>query len=301
MKINYSLPDKVFQITVSVILGVIVLAMLYPLYFTVIASFSNPHQVARGNVIFLPKDFSLDAYKNIFINAHILIGYRNTIFYTFFGTIWNLLLLIPCGYAMTKQGLKGRGIIMGIFIFTMYFGGGMVPYYFLIKNLGLINNPLVMIIPSGVSVYNIIIVRTAIMGSISSELIDSAKIDGAGEFRIFLQIVLPLSKAIIAVMALFHGVGHWNSFFNALMFISNPNLYPLQLVLRQILILNQSLVINYEALTDVEALEAAIRRQNMAEAMKYSLIFVASVPVLAAYPFVQKFFVKGVMIGSLKG
>jgi putative aldouronate transport system permease protein len=299
-KMHETASDKVFQIINNLLLAAVLVVMIYPLYFTIIASISNPHQVALGNVIFLPKGFTTDVYKRIFEYDLLWIGYRNTLLYTVFGSLWNLILTIPCGYALTKRGLKGRGIIMGLFVFTMYFGGGMVPSYLLIKNLGLINHPLVMILPGGVSVWNLIVTRTSLMNSIPDELVDAAKIDGAGEFRMFGQIVLPLSKAVIAVMALFYTVGHWNSFFNALLYINNRNLYPLQLVLRSILIMNQQINIDMIGM-DTEEIILAIQRANLVEAMKYGIVFIASVPVLVAYPFVQKYFVKGVMIGSLKG
>ena len=300
MKTRFSISDSIFNTINIVLTAILLVIMIYPLYFTIIASISNPHQVALGNVIFLPKEFTLEVYSNIFNNSQLWLGYRNTVLYTFFGVIWNLLLTIPCAYALTKRGLKGRGIIMGIFVFTMFFSGGMIPTYLLIKDLNLINNPLVMILPGGASVYYLIVTRTSLSSSIPDSILEAAKIDGAGEFRIFASIVLPLSKAIIAVMALFYGVGHWNSFFNALIYISDSRLFPLQLILRNILILNQELRIDITA-AETEQIALALRRANMAEAMKYGIIFIASLPVLIAYPFVQKYFVKGVMIGSIKG
>jgi len=300
LKTRFSISDSIFNTINIVLTAILLVIMIYPLYFTIIASISNPHQVALGNVIFLPKEFTLEVYSNIFNNSQLWLGYRNTVLYTFFGVIWNLLLTIPCAYALTKRGLKGRGIIMGIFVFTMFFSGGMIPTYLLIKDLNLINNPLVMILPGGASVYYLIVTRTSLSSSIPDSILEAAKIDGAGEFRIFASIVLPLSKAIIAVMALFYGVGHWNSFFNALIYISDSRLFPLQLILRNILILNQELRIDITA-AETEQIALALRRANMAEAMKYGIIFIASLPVLIAYPFVQKYFVKGVMIGSIKG
>jgi len=300
MKLKNNLQDKIFLFFIHFFIIIFLIIIIYPLYFTVIASLSDPYKVALGQVVILPKGFSTNVYKYIFEYKELWIGYKNTILYTLFGTLWNLLLTIPCGYAFTKKGLKGSGILMGIFIFTMYFGGGMIPYYILLRDLGLINNPLVMIIPGGMSVYYMILTRTSLQNNIIPELLEAARIDGAGEFRIFGQIVLPLSKAVIAVIALFYGVGHWNSFFNALLFISDYKYYPLQLILRNILILNQNISVELDY-TDIEMAMATQHRQVMAEAMKYGIIFVASVPVLVAYPFVQKHFVKGVMIGSLKG
>lgn len=189
---------------------------------------------------------------------------------------------------------------MGIFVFTMYFGGGMIPYYMLIKTLGFINNPLVMIIPGGISVYNMIVTRTFFQSSIPDNLLEAAKIDGAGEFKVFFFIVLPVSGAIIAVQGLFAAVGHWNSFYSALLYINEKKYYPLQLILRDILVLNQSLDVDLKTATIDEIMNAA-KKAYLAETMKYGIILLASLPVLAAYPFIQKYFVKGVMIGSLKG
>lgn len=295
-----SVLDRAFVIVNTILLTIVLIVTIYPFYYTIIASFSDAYSVVKGQVILLPKNFTLDIYLNIFKSQEIWTGYRNTIFYTAFGTLWNLFLLIPCAYAMTKKGLKGRTIIMGIFVFTMYFGGGMIPYYMLIKSLKLINNPLVMVIPGGISVYSMIVTRTFFQSSIPDNLLEAARIDGAGEFLVFFRIVLPVSGAIIAVQALFAAVGHWNSFYNALLYINETKYYPLQLVLRNILILNQSLNVNIETAT-IQEIAAAQKRAYMAETMKYGIIIIASLPVLVAYPFIQKYFVKGVMIGSLKG
>jgi len=278
----------------------ITLLIIYPLYFTIIASFSDPYQVMRGEVLFFPKGLNLNAYKNILKNDEIWTGYLNTFFYTVSGTLYAIAVTVPCAYALSKKGLKGRNIIMGIFVFTMYFGGGLIPYYLLIKSLGLIDTAAVMVVPSAMSVFNMIVTRTFFQTNLSDELYEAAKIDGCSEFGIFLRIALPLSGAIIAVIALFYAVGQWNSFFSALLFLDNRRLYPLQLVLRNILIRNQSMKIDITSMR-AEELQAQIKEAFMAETMKYSLIFISSLPVLVAYPFVQKYFVKGVMIGAIKG
>ena len=274
--------------------------VLYPLYFTIIASISEPVNVARGSLAFFPKGLNFNAYKNVFKNDIIWVGYGNTIFYTLGGTLFNILLTIPCAYGLSKKGLPGRKTLLWIFLFTNYFQGGLIPSYLVVKGLGLPNTPWVMIILGGISVYNLIVTRTYFQNSIPEELYESARIDGYSEILIFLKIALPLSAPIVAVMALFYGVAHWNSFFTALIYINNEKLYPLQLVLRNILILNQQLNLDLNTLS-TEEIESLAQRAYMAETMKYSLVFIASFPVLCAYPFVQKYFVKGVMIGSVKG
>lgn len=292
--------DRIFDFINTFLVILIVIACIYPLYFTVIASFSEPEEVLKGKVIFLPEHFTLDSYRTVFSYGKIWRGYLNTAMYTVFGTLYNLFLLLPASYAMAKKGLKGRNVLMALFVFTMYFGGGMVPTYMLMKDLHLINSPLVMIVPGAFSVYNMIITRTFFSSNFPPELAEAAKIDGAGEFRIFVQIALPLSGAIIAVMALFNALGHWNDFFNAMLYISDARYFPLQLVLRDVLLMNQN--VNFSSTTmSTEALADLRRRQYLAETMKYSLIFIANLPMLVAYPFVQKYFVKGVTLGAIKG
>lgn len=227
-------------------------------------------------------------------------GYRNTLLYTFVGTAYNLTLLIPASYALSKKEMKLRGPLMMMFVFTMYFGGGMIPTYMNLKRLGLINSRWVLILPGAFSVYNMIITRTFFASNFSESLAEAARIDGAGEIRIFFQLALPLSSAIIAVMALYHAVGHWNSYFNALLYLNDAGKYPLQLVLRQVLLLNSAINIDTASMSTEEIMDL-VRRQKLAETMKYAVIFIANAPVLAMYPFVQKYFTKGVMIGSVKG
>lgn len=203
---NQTRGDRIFDIVNHVLLILVVIACLYPLYFTVIASFSDPYSVVRGQVIFWPQGFTLDSYRAVFQYKQLWVGYRNTILYTIVGTLYNLFLLLPCAYAMAKRGLKGKGVLMGLFVFTMYFSGGMIPSYLIMKQLGLINTSWVLILPGAFSVYNMIVTRTYFSSSFPEALAEAAKIDGAGEFRIFLTICLPLSGAIIAVMALFNAL-----------------------------------------------------------------------------------------------
>ena len=293
--------DKVFDFVNVALMAVLMVIILYPLYFTVIASFSDPYRLMRGEVLFLPKGITLDAYKNVLKNDEIWMGYLNTILYASTGTVYALAITIPTAYALSRQELRGRSVFMGYFMFTMYFSGGMVPGYVLIKQLGLLNTRYAMVIPAGMSVYNMIIANSFFKSSIPKELYEAARIDGANEYRTFFQVALPLSGAIIAVIALYTLVGHWNSYFAALLYLNDDAKFPLQLVLRNILLENQQLKIMETSSLDTKQLEAIQRRAMMAETMKYALIFISSLPVLAAYPFVQKYFVKGVMIGAVKG
>ncbi|MBQ8231773.1 MAG: carbohydrate ABC transporter permease [Lachnospiraceae bacterium] len=293
---------SMFDVCNTIFMLLVLLIIVYPLYYAVIASFSEASAVASGKVIWKPIGFTLDSYKQVFSNEKIWIGYANTIYYTVCGTLFNLFLTIPTAYALSKKNLPYRNFIMTIFMITMYFGGGMVPNYLLVKNLGLLNTRTVLIILGGISVYNLIVTRTYFSTSISESLYEAADIDGAGEFQKFLSIAVPLAKPIIAVMVLYYAVGHWNSYFNALLYVSDKSLEPLQSVLRRILILNEDALnqaLLTESLSADELLDAA-KRSQLAYTMKYAVVFVASAPLLIAYPFVQKYFVKGVMIGAVK-
>lgn len=299
MKLSRS--DHVFNFVNGAILFILTLVMLYPLYFVLIASFSEPNAVVKGQVMFLPKGFQLTAYRNVFKEANVWIGYRNTILYTVLGTLYNLALTIPAAYVLSKRNLPGRNVLMGYFFLTMYFSGGMIPTYIQIKNLNLLNTPWVLIIGAGVNCWNLIVTRQYFTNTIPEELYESADIDGASDLRAFVRIAIPLAAPIIAVMALFYAVGHWNSYYSALLYVRKSDYFPLQLVLRNILISNEMALANVMLEGDTEAIAAAAQKAYMAEAMKYALIFIASAPMLCIYPFVQKYFVKGVMIGSIKG
>lgn len=286
----------------TALLLLLTLICLYPLYYTVIASFSDYVAVATGKVGFLPVGFQITAYEAVFQNKEIWTGYRNTILYTVFGTIFNLFLTIPTAYAMSKKRMFGHGILTWFFLITMYFSGGMVPTYILYKDLGLINNPLVMIVTGGLSVYNMIVTRTYFSNSIPDSLYEAGAIDGSSEMGMFFRIALPLSAPILAVMALYYAVGHWNSYFNAMMYLSKKAYHPLSLVLRRILIMNEN-ALSDDLLSNLDPSLIAdmARKANMAVVMKYALVLISSAPMLVAYPFVQKYFVKGMMIGSVKG
>ena len=299
--------DNIFDAFNIFFMIVILFIELYPLYFTIIASFSDPTAVNLGKTMFWVHDFTLEPYKNVMNKSEIWIGYRNTIFYTFFGTIWNLVLTLPTAYVLSKKDLPYRSVVSWYFLFTMYFGGGMIPTYLLVRDLHLLNTPVTIILLGGLSVGNMITTRIFFQTSIPKDLYEAARIDGASEFRQFFGIALPLSAPIIAVMALYYGVGRWNDWFGALIYLNDSELSPLQLVLRRILILNQSGAgsgVQYtedQLAADPELRKEVERMKHMAEGMKYSLIWIASAPLLIAYPFVQKYFVKGVMVGSLKG
>ena len=300
--IRKSKSDRIFDTVNIFFMSLFMIVSIYPLYFIVIASFSDPYKVLNGSVYFWPAGFTLESYQNVFREGRIWQGYFNTINYTVFGTLFSLLLTIPAAYTLTKKGMLGRKFLIFYFLIPMYFGGGLVPTYLQVKSLGLMNTPYTLIVLGGISMYNMIVTRVFFQSSIPEELYESARIDGAGELRVFATIALPLAKPIIAVMALFYAVDNWNSYFNALIYISNDNYQPLQIVLRNLLINNQMMISNMVSdLMDPDEVLAAARRQYMAQGMKYALIFVSSAPLLAAYPFVQKHFVKGVMVGSVKG
>ena len=288
--------DKIYDAVSSIILGIIIIIMAYPIYFMVIASFSDPTFVNAGKVILLPKGIMLDGYKRIFGYSQIWNGYKNTILYTVLGTSINLCLTLTAGYCFSRGDFKGRKFFMLLFAFTMFFNGGMIPTYLLVFKLGIKDTIWAMVLPNAASVWNIIIARTFFQSNISKELENAAQIDGCGSIRFFFHIALPLSKALIAVLILFYAVGHWNAFFNALIYLESDELYPLQLILRNILLVNQAA--DPSMLGDVQDM---IMFQKLADLIKYGIIVVAAVPVLILYAFMQKYFIKGVMVGSLKG
>lgn len=288
--------DKIFNIITYILLTIGVILVIYPLYFIIIASFSDPNMVLNGKVWLFSQGVSLDGYRYILRYDRLWIGYRNSIFYTIAGTLVNLILTLPCAYALSRRELVGRNVIIAFLAFTMYFSGGLIPTYLLVMKLKIYNTVWVLLLLGGASVWNIIISRTFFASNLPSELREAALIDGCNEFRFFFSIALPLSKALVAVMILFYGAGHWNSYFKALVYIRNENLRPLQLVLREILITSQS---NAAALLgDFDQLEEL---QRLSEMIKYGVIIVASLPLLVLYPFLQKYFVQGVMIGAIKG
>ncbi len=298
--IKQSRGDRVFDIVNLTILTILMLLVLYPLVFIVSASISNPDLVNTGKVILFPRGLTFEGYIRVFQDKEILIGYRNTIFYTVCGTMINLFLTLTAAYPLAKRNLKGRGWLTLFFTFTMYFSGGMIPTYLLMKNLHLINTYFILMITGAVSTHNLIICRTFFANGVPQDLEEAAFIDGASPIRAFITIVLPLSRALIGVMVLYYGVGHWNSWFSAMIYLTQRDKIPLQLVLREILIEQQTKASMMEAgeYVDELLLDAAVR---VAALVRYAVIIVSSAPVLIIYPFLQKYFDKGVMIGSLKG
>lgn len=273
----------------------------YPIYYAIIASFSDYNAVATGKVGLLPVGFQLTAYEAVFENEQIWQGYLNTILYTVGGTAFNLFLTIPAAYAMSKKRMLGHTLLTWFFLITMYFGGGMIPTYLLNKSLGLVNNPMIMVIAGGLSIYNMIVTRTYFENSIPESLYEAGRIDGSSEIGLFFRVALPLSMPIMAVMCLYYAVGHWNGYFTALIYLTKTKYQPLALVLRRILIMNQTALDDAIASSDPNLLANAVTRANLVVTMKYALVMIASIPMLILYPFIQKYFVKGVMIGSVKG
>lgn len=286
--------DIAFNIFLYALCILILIIIAYPLYFIIIASFSNPSEVANGNVWFWPSQFTVDGYKELFRHGDIWVGYWNTILYTLVGTLIGLVVNISAAYSLSRKDLVGRKLITFFFIFTMFFNGGLIPTYFTVRDFHLYDTFWVMVLPFSVVVYNIIVARTFFDSSLPKELLDAAQIDGCGNLRFFFSIALPLSKAVIAVIALYIAVAQWNSYFNALVYIRSENLKPLQLVVRNILITNQSLVGAGDGLAAQEAM-------RLANLMKYAVIIITTVPIMCVYPFVQKYFSQGVMIGAIKG
>lgn len=294
-KISNSREDKIFNIIIHIIIAALLVIIAYPLIFVLSSSFSSKDAVTNGKVFLFPVDFSLEGYEAVFKKNDVIIGYRNTFIYTIIGTMINLFLTMIAAYPLSRKDLPfGKGLTL-LFTFTMIFSGGMIPTYMLVKSVGLINKPAVMVLVGSISAYNLIIARTFIQNNIPTELLEASRIDGCSDFLYFAKIVLPLSKSVIAVLTLYYAITHWNSYFNAFIYLNNRKYWPLQLYLREILLENQ---IDASQIVDPELQEA---KQGMANLLKYSLIVVSTIPVMLLYPFIQKHFVTGVMIGSVKG
>jgi len=299
-RIKEPFQDRVFYVFLTIILTLLMIIILYPLYFVVIASFTDPVVVGSGKILLYPEKFTLAGYENIFQNDKIWLGYRNTIFrYVIPGTIVNVLVTTMAAYPLSRKDLIGRNFVMGLYIFTMYFSGGLIPTYLLVGSLGLNNNPLVIILMGAFSVYNMIIARTYFANSIPYELQEAAMVDGCSTQRMFFAIIIPLSKPILAVLALYSAVGHWNAYFNAMIYLTDKQYQPLQLVLRQILLTGSAL--EHSVSTVAASAESESNLEALGTLAKYCVIVVSTAPVIAAYPFLQKYFIKGVMIGAVKG
>lgn len=288
-----SMEDRIFDAVVFILVALVLIITVYPLYIVVVASFSAPLDVISGQVWIWPKGFNVEGYKRIFMNGDMLIGYRNTLVYTVLGTLVSIVLTMSAAYPLSRSKLFGRGAIMFLFAFTMFFRGGMIPSYLTLKGLGLYNNLAVMLLFGALSVYNVIVARTFLQNTIPNEVYEATEVDGANDIQTFFKIVLPLSMPILAVLTLFYAVGIWNNYFTGLIYLKDRSRYPLQMFLREILVT--------QADSMSEGLEADMNKMLVQESVKYGAIVVSSVPMIILYPFLQKFFVKGVMIGAIKG
>ncbi|MHA0855541.1 carbohydrate ABC transporter permease [Paenibacillus sp. CMAA1364] len=297
MHLQLTRSDKIFNWLNIIVIGIFTLIILYPLLFVVFASFSDPRQIFDNVLLLWPRGFTLEGYKRVFENRDIWMGFKNAIIYTGLGTAVNVIMTTLAAYPLSRRDFRGRNVITILFTFTMFFSGGLIPTYLLNQELGIINTMWVMILPGAVSVYNMIIMRTYFQQNIPQELEESAFIDGATDMQLLIKVVLPLSTPIIAVMMMFYGVGRWNGYFDAMIYLSDRELFPLQLILREILVQNQM----------GDAANQAIMNSNQGEvnalkqSIKYAVVVVSSIPVLILYPMVSKYFEKGIMVGAIKG
>lgn len=296
MVIHQSRQDKIFDFFNILLMGVILLVILYPLYFVIIASISDPMAVSRGETFLLPKSIGFAGYEEIMKNKTLWSGYRNTVFYTMFGVMINIALTMTAAYALSERALPFRRLINALIIFTMLFDGGMIPRFMIVRSIGIYNTVWAMLLPRAVWVFCIMIARTFIEQTIPHELYEAASAEGCTFARYFFSVVIPLSPALISILVLYYGVGHWNSYFDAMLYMENRDLYPLQLILREILITNQTAT--QVAMDSPEVINEMLRKS---ESIKYAVVIVSSLPVLVLYPFLQKYFVKGIMIGAIKG
>ncbi|GHV88431.1 sugar ABC transporter permease [Spirochaetia bacterium] len=293
------LEDRIYDRVVFVILTLVFIVVAYPLYFVIISSISDPVKVASGQVIFLPDGFTLDGYKKVFETKTVMRGFLNSIYYTVLGVFINLAVTLPTAYALSRNDFYGRKVVSIFYIITMFISGGLIPTYLVIRSLGMLDSVWALVIPGALGVYNMMVARTFFKTNIPGELLDAARIDGCNDTRFFFSIVLPISSAIVAILVLWCAVGHWNSYFSALLYISSRERQPLQMELRYILLQNTASGNNVQM--SAEAFRERERLEALKELMKYSLIVIANIPVMVLYPFIQKHFVKGVTVGSLKG
>ncbi|SFS60245.1 carbohydrate ABC transporter permease [Paenibacillus sp. BC26] len=292
-RIKESSGDKVFLTVIYIILALVLVAVLYPLIYIFSSSFSSPAAVSAGRVWLWPVDFSIKGYEALFKNPQVLTGYGNSLLYTAAGTFISVMLTVMLAYPLSRSTFFGRNVIMMLITFTMLFSGGLIPTYLVVKSMGLIDTRWALIIPNAVWVWQVIIARSFFQQSIPAELVEASEIDGCTDIRFIRSVVLSLSKPIIAVLVIMYAVGQWNAYFDALIYLKTSSKYPLQLILRSIIIQNNS-GSNMDAMKQVE-------KQQLAELLKYSLIVVATLPVLIIYPFVQRYFVQGMLVGSVKG
>lgn len=291
--------DKVYDAVIFIILTAVLLIVAYPLYFVIISSVSDPTAVAGGLVVWKPVGLNFNGYKAVFDHRLIVGSFMNSLVYTVCGTLLNLAVTLPTAYALSRSDFHGGRFVTVFYLITMFISGGMIPTYLVVKSVGFLDSMWALIVPGALGVYNMIVARSFFKANLSPELLEAAKLDGCSDTKFFFRIALPLSPAIIAIMVLYYGIGHWNSYFSALLYMSTETKFPLQLVLRSILILNESQL--SQNATTPEQIAAIEKARQLTELMKYSLIIVSSIPVMIVYPLVQKHFVKGVMIGSVKG
>ncbi len=287
-------PDRIFGAAVIILSILVVAIIIYPLWFVVIASISNSNLVNLGKVTFLPQDIRFYGYQQILQDSRIWLGYANTFLYVVLGTALNMAVTMPAAYALSRKDFGARNAVMFYFVFTMFFNGGLIPTYMTISSLNLISTKTILIIFVALNTYNLIIARTFIQSSIPDDLYEAAILDGCSHFTYFFKVVLPLSKAVISVLVLYYAVFHWNDYFNALIYNSKESNAPLQIVLREILLLNQAYANGNGGVQGGYG-------QSSADQVKYAVIIVSTLPILCVYPFVQKYFEKGVMIGAVKG
>jgi len=297
--ISNSFSDRVFDITNIVIMIILLFIFVWPLWFVIISSFSDPFEVWTGNVILWPKGFTLKAYEELIKYEPIWIGYRNTIFYTIVGTIINLVITVLCAYPLSRKDWLPRRFWLKYCLIPMYFGGGLIPTYLIIKNLHMVDTVWAMMIPCALSFYNALIVRSYFMNSIPGELQEAAELDGANPMQYLVRVVLPLSKPVLAVICLYYAVGHWNDYYTALIYINDRNLIPLQTALRQVLMAASNIASLVQS--DPNAMMQIQEKLELGQSLKYSSIIAGILPMMIVYPFIQKYFVKGVMIGAIKG
>ena len=297
-RIHESTGDRILRIIDYIILSIIGIIVVYPLIFVLSASISEPSLVASGQVVLLPKQVTVEGYKLIFESEWILKGYRNSLFYTIVGTILNVVATFMAGYAISRRDLFGKSAITLFMSLPMWFGGGLIPTFLIVKGLGLVDTPYVLLVMGFISMYNTLICRSFISGSIPYELQESARIDGCNDFGIALRIIWPLSTPVLAILALYYAIGHWNGYFDGLIYLNNREYQPIQIFLREVLIQNQSIEMEF---SDIGEIQDRVRKQEMSQIMKYGLIVVSSIPMLVIYPFVQRYFIQGVMIGAIKG
>ncbi len=292
LKVRESGSDVVFNVVVKILMVLVIVIMAYPLVLTVSCSFSDPKLVMQGDIWLLPEDVGIKSYVNVFKHDRLMTGFKNSIIYTLLATSVNLVLTTCAAYPLSRKDLVGRKVIFTIILFTMFFSGGSIPLFLVVKDLGMLNTPWAIVFPTAINTYNMIIMRTFFESTVPDELLDSARMDGCSDIRFLVKIVLPLSVPVICIMVMYYGVEHWNEFYAPLIYLSRRSMHPLQLVLREILMTASA------AMTDAAGLT---EQMYEVEGIKYATIVVSSIPMIVAYPFMQKYFRKGVMIGAVKG